>query len=153
MSSVPVDHCSLPVPSSLVADRDLTGLLRDAEQQLRSALRMMPTVNTYLDLCNVYLRLDVPNTALDLLKEARYRNFVIILIYHGFRTYSLYIFSFFSEKFTIEPRFVLGIARIHDMLNNPEEAINAYKTVLELDSSNVEAIACLGAHCFYTDKV
>lgn len=46
------------------------GLFRDAEQQLRSSLKTQPIINTYLDLCNVYLRLDVPNTALDLLLEA-----------------------------------------------------------------------------------
>jgi hypothetical protein len=48
-----------------------TGLLREAEQQLRSALQLQPIVNTYLELCNVYTRLDLPNTALELLTEAR----------------------------------------------------------------------------------
>ncbi len=33
---------------------------------------MQPIVNTYLELCNVYTRLDLPNTALDLLKEGWY---------------------------------------------------------------------------------
>ncbi len=28
-----------------------------------------------------------------------------------------------------------------------------YKKVLSLDSSNIEAIACLGAHYFYSDQV
>jgi len=37
---------------------------------MRSSLKIQPVINTYLDLCNVYLRLDVPNTALDLLLEA-----------------------------------------------------------------------------------
>lgn len=60
------------------------GLLREAEQQLRSSLKIQPVINTYLDLCNVYLRLDVPNTALDLLTEA-------------------------ADKFTCEPRLVLGL--------------------------------------------
>ena len=59
----------------------------------------------------------------------------------------------FSEKFTTEPRFPLGIARIYDMLNDPENAMTFYKKVLVLDSSNIEAIACLGAHCFYSDQV
>lgn len=103
------------------------GLFRDAEQQLRSSLKLQPVINTYLDLCNVYLRLDIPLTALDILKEA-------------------------SEKFTCEPRLLLGLARIHDMLNNPEDATALYKKVLVLDASNVEAIACLGAHFFYSDQ-
>eukprot|EP01032_Pedospumella_encystans_P010280 gene10280-12032_t len=103
------------------------GLFRDAEQQMRSSLKIQPVINTYLDLCNVYLRLDVPNTALDLLLEA-------------------------SEKFTCEPRLLLGLARIYDMLNDPETAITYYKKVLVLDASSVEAIACLGAHFFYSDQ-
>jgi tetratricopeptide repeat protein 8 len=53
----------------------------------------------------------------------------------------------------MEPRILLGIARIHDMLNDPEKAIGFYKRVLVLDASNVESIACLGAHCFYADQV
>ena len=48
---------------------------------------------------------------------------------------------------------LLGIARIHDMLNDSEQAVSFYKQVLVLDSANVEAIACLGAHFFYTDQV
>ena len=58
-----------------------------------------------------------------------------------------------SEKFTCEPRFLLGLARIYDMLNDPENAIVYYKKVLVLDSSSVESIACLGAHFFYSDQV
>ncbi len=58
-----------------------------------------------------------------------------------------------SEKFTCEPRLLLGIARIYDQLNDPETAIIYYKKVLVLDSSNIESIACLGAHSFYSDQV
>mmetsp|Transcript_35664 Transcript_35664/g.70948 ORF Transcript_35664/g.70948 Transcript_35664/m.70948 type:complete len:507 (-) Transcript_35664:159-1679(-) len=103
------------------------GLLREAEQQFRSSIRTQPIINTYLELCNVYLRLDVPNNAIDLLLEG-------------------------SEKFASEPRMVLGLARIYDMLNEPDTAITYYKKVLVLDASNVEAIACLGAHYFYSDQ-
>lgn len=103
------------------------GLLRDAEKQLLSSLKMQPIINTYLELCNVYMRLDLPNTALDYLNEA-------------------------SQLFTVEPRIFLGIARIYDMLNDPENAMIHYKKVLALDASNVESIACIGAHYFYTDQ-
>ncbi len=47
----------------------------------------------------------------------------------------------------------LGMARIYDMLNDAENAMLLYKRVLVLDSSNIEAIACLGAHYFYSDQV
>mmetsp|Transcript_19896 Transcript_19896/g.28602 ORF Transcript_19896/g.28602 Transcript_19896/m.28602 type:complete len:502 (-) Transcript_19896:249-1754(-) len=103
------------------------GLLREAEQQMRSSIRAQPIVNTYLELCNVYLRLDLPNTALDLLSEA-------------------------SSKFSAEPRLLLGMARIYDALNDPANAIVHYKKVLSIDASNIESIACLGAHFFYSDQ-
>ena len=103
------------------------GMLRDAEKQLRSSLKTQPVISTYLELVNVYIRLDLPNTALDVLKEA-------------------------TEKFTLEPRLVLGIARIHEMLNDMDKAVECYKQVLVLDASCVEAIACIGSHHFYADQ-
>ena len=50
----------------------ILGMYREAEAQYKSSLKLQPIINTYLDLCNVYIRLDVPNTAINLLKEARY---------------------------------------------------------------------------------
>lgn len=47
------------------------GLYRDAEKQFKSSLKDLPIINTYLELANVYLRLDLPNTAIDILSEAR----------------------------------------------------------------------------------
>lgn len=58
-----------PPSIELIMNIFFKGLLRDAEHQFKSALKMQPIVNTYLELCNVYTRLDLPNTALDLLKE------------------------------------------------------------------------------------
>lgn len=103
------------------------GLLRDAEHQFKSSLKLQPIVTTYLEICNVYTRLDLPNTALEVLREG-------------------------AEKFTLEPRLILGIARIYDMLHDPDNAIAYYKKVLVLDAGNIEAIACLGAHFFYSDQ-
>ena len=62
------------MPADLLSDitfSEYLGLLRDAEQQLRSSIKEQPIINTYLELCNVYLRLDLPNTAIDLLTDAR----------------------------------------------------------------------------------
>lgn len=62
------------MPADLLSDiifSEYSGLLRDAEQQLRSSIKEQPIINTYLELCNVYLRLDLPNTAIDLLTDAR----------------------------------------------------------------------------------
>lgn len=66
---------------------------------------------------------------------------------------SVCLFIISSEKFTTEPRLLLGVGRIYDLLNDQEKAVNFYKRVLALDSSNVESIACLGAHYYYTEQV
>lgn len=47
---------------------------------------------------------------------------------------------------------MLGEARIHDALNDTAAALPLYKRVLQLDASNVEAMACLAAHHFYNDQ-
>jgi len=102
------------------------GLYRDSEKQLRSSLKNMEMLGCYFDLCKVYLKLDVPNTALDLMMKA-------------------------GTGFPNEPRIILGIAQIYDMLNDPVNASKAYKKVLGLDPSNVEAMACLAANYYYED--
>ena len=45
-------------------------LYRDAEKQYRSSLKDQEMLLTYFDLTKVYLKLDIPNTALDLLMKA-----------------------------------------------------------------------------------
>lgn len=47
---------------------------------------------------------------------------------------------------------LLGVARVYDALGDAEKAVAFYKNVLFHDASNVEAIACLAAHHFYTDQ-
>jgi tetratricopeptide repeat protein 8 len=103
------------------------GLLRDAERQYKSSLKDQPIIDTYLELAIVYVRLDLPNTALDILHQG-------------------------MEKFSLEPRLLVAVARIHESLNNMDESVSHYKRVLALDASNVEALACIGAHHFYSDQ-
>ena len=45
------------------------------------------------------------------------------------------------------------MARIHDLLNDQDKSNVLYKKVLTLDSTNIESLACLGAHYFYSDQV
>eukprot|EP00741_Cyanophora_paradoxa_P011225 tig00020554_g10845.t1 len=103
------------------------GLFRDAEKQFRSSLACQEMIGTHLALAKVYVRLDQPNTALDLYTKA-------------------------SEKFPGETHLILGVARIYDMLNDVNKGIQYYKRVLHFDASNVESVACLAAHHFYTDQ-
>ena len=48
------------------------GLYREAERQFKSSLKEQDMVMTHLELCKVYLRLDIPQTALKHLTIARY---------------------------------------------------------------------------------
>jgi hypothetical protein len=45
----------------------------------------------------------------------------------------------------------VGIARIHDLLNDPGQAYTMYKKVLLFDNNNIEAIASIASYHFYTD--
>ena len=44
-------------------------MYRDAERQLKSALRDQDMVDTYLYLCKVYVRLDQPLSAIEVFKK------------------------------------------------------------------------------------
>jgi uncharacterized protein HemY len=46
-------------------------MFRDSEKQLKSSLRDQEMVDTYLYLAKVYVRLDQPLTAIDILKKVR----------------------------------------------------------------------------------
>eukprot|EP00744_Colponema_vietnamica_P015647 GILI01021941.1.p1 GENE.GILI01021941.1~~GILI01021941.1.p1 ORF type:complete len:520 (-),score=157.53 GILI01021941.1:66-1583(-) len=103
------------------------GLYRDAEKQFRSALKHQEMITTHLELAKVYIKIDQPNTALEIYTKA-------------------------SEKFVGETHLLLGMARIYEQLNDSNKAIQIFKKVLHFDSCNPEAIACLASHHFYTDQ-
>ena len=103
------------------------GLLRDAEKQFKSSIADMPTIDATLQLANVYIRLDQPASAMR--------------VYRAGQT-----------QFPGETSMLLGEARIHDALNDMAAGVALYKNVLQWDATNVEAIACMGAHHFYTDQ-
>lgn len=103
------------------------GLYRDAEKQLTSSLQDQNMAETVLELSKVYLRLDQPNTALNILEKA-------------------------NTQITSETRLFLGIARIHEMLYAFEPSVSSYKMVLALDASNVEGLSSLAANHFYSHQ-
>ncbi|KAG2451608.1 hypothetical protein HYH02_003389 [Chlamydomonas schloesseri] len=133
------------------------GLLRDAERQFKSALGQgqgaaaaaaagmvggssgpsgpggnglnggAVMISCVLELCKIYLRMDQPNTALEHYTSA-------LGAHPG------------------DSSLLLGVARVYDALGDAEKAVAFYKNVLFHDASNVEAIACLAAHHFYTDQ-
>lgn len=65
-------------------------MFRDAEKQYLSAVKQQPTIDTYLFISKVYVKLDQPLNSLAKLKEA-------------------------NEKFPFEPTILQGIARIHEV--------------------------------------
>eukprot|EP00937_MAST-01D_sp_MAST-1D-sp2_P008212 g8212.t1 len=103
------------------------GLLRDAEKQFKSALREQPMVAIYLELTKVYVKLDQPLLALELLGKA-------------------------CEAVPADATLLVARARVHDMLGDAVAAGADYKAVLKRDPSNVEAMASLAANHFYADQ-
>ncbi|KPI86400.1 putative tetratricopeptide repeat protein [Leptomonas seymouri] len=137
------------------------GLLREAEKYLKAALFDAPGDSAGLDFINsssgnskagsaspgvssfqkgrafanyntgvvmelgkVYLKMDQPLTALELYEAALQSN-------------------------PVDQHIVLCCARLRDELHEPGTAYDLYNQVLHLDNSNIEAIACIGAHLFY----
>jgi len=105
----------------------MLGLFREAEKQFASSIKNQAMIVTHLQLAKVALRLDQPKNALDVYSRA-------------------------SMLFPKDPSCMIGIARVHDALNDQGEAITHYKKVLEADASSFEATACLAAHHFYSDQ-
>ncbi|XP_068110664.1 tetratricopeptide repeat protein 8 isoform X2 [Hyperolius riggenbachi] len=103
------------------------GLLREAENQFKSALAQQEMVDTYLYLGKVYVRMDQPLTALTLYKQG-------------------------LDRFPKEVTLLCAVARIHEEMNNLTSSSEYYKEVLKQDNTHVEAIACIGSSHFYTDQ-
>ena len=103
------------------------GLYREAEKQLKSALRDTQMVDIYLYLCKVYVKLDQPLTAIDVYKRG-------------------------LDTFPNEATLLTGMARIYDNLNDSVNMVKYYKDVVQVDNTHVEAISCIATHHFYTDQ-
>lgn len=102
------------------------GLLRDAEAQFKSSLKHPETtVDPFLWLGKVYIRLDQPLAAIDLYRQGIDR---------------------FPQEMT------LNLARMQEALGEQETAIKLYRNVLKDDAICVEAIACIAMHHFYSDQ-
>ncbi|KAF7404735.1 tetratricopeptide repeat protein 8 [Vespula maculifrons] len=103
------------------------GLVRDAEQQFRSALRDCKAIETIIRLIRVYIRLDQPLAALDTCKSG---------------------LEYFPNDVTI----LVEMGRIFEGLNNMSMSMKYYKLIAQEDASHTEAIASIGMHHFYNDQ-
>eukprot|EP00668_Euglena_longa_P014170 GGOE01018146.1.p1 GENE.GGOE01018146.1~~GGOE01018146.1.p1 ORF type:complete len:526 (+),score=174.79 GGOE01018146.1:54-1580(+) len=102
------------------------GLLRDAERQFKSSLKTQEMVVTYLELGKVFMKLDQPLAAIECYQKG-------------------------IETHPDDTHLLLAIARVHDILNDMDKSVVFYKKTLQLDSSNIESIACLASNHFYED--
>lgn len=129
-------------------------LLRDAEVQFRSTIlhpessvdaflwlgkvscplkglicliTIMVVVLPCLLLIQIYLRLDQPLSALEIYQKG--------------------LIKFPGETFLIA-----YAARVHEALMQINESIKLYKSILQIEAINVESIACLAMHHFYSNE-
>jgi len=110
------------------------GMFRDAERQFESCLRShgansnISLIPIYLHLSKIYVKLDQPKKAINC-----YNNGLTAL---NANDISL----------------ILGKARIYELLGDAQTATYLFKDVLKFESSNIEAMACLGAQYFYLEQ-
>lgn len=103
------------------------GMIKDAEKQFISSLKNQDMISTHIELAKVAIRQDQPMKAIDTYTQA--------LVKHSFDTH-----------------LITGIARVHDLLNDPAKAIVYFKKVIVFDNSNIESVASLASYHFYTDQ-
>ena len=104
------------------------GLLRDADRQFNSALRLAPwNVTLRLHAGRCALRLDQPSAAL--------------------RMYEAGVSSTGGDT-----SLLLAAARVQERMGNAEAAVALWRRALVSDATASEAIACLAAHSFYNDQ-
>ncbi|KRT83302.1 Anaphase-promoting complex subunit 3 protein, partial [Oryctes borbonicus] len=102
-------------------------LVRDAEQQLRSALKQYHHVETFVRLARIYMRLDQPLSAQEICKAG-------------------------LEVFPNDVTILTELARLHEILGDVQSSIKLYRNVVIEDAMNAEAIACIGVYHFYNNQ-
>jgi len=94
---------------------------------LKSSLKDEDIIKTHLELANVFIKLDQPSTAVEIFEKG-------------------------CQKYPYEINFLIGLARIHELLNDNVRSVDFYKKVLSVENSNLEAVASIASYHFYTDQ-
>ncbi|KAG5894234.1 hypothetical protein JTB14_002283 [Gonioctena quinquepunctata] len=102
-------------------------MIREAEQQLRSALKQHHHVETFVRLTRIYLRLDQPLSATDICKSG-------------------------LEVFPKDVAMMTELGRLAEALNDSPTSVKYYRNVVIEDAMNSEAIACIGMYHFYNNQ-
>ena len=103
------------------------GMLREAEAHFRSSLAQQTMIISSLELAKIDIKRDQPNGAL--------------------ATYDACLSAIPGDIDAL-----LGKARIYDMLNDQAAASAAFREVLRMDGSNIEALACRAAMHYHNDE-
>ncbi|XP_018562782.1 tetratricopeptide repeat protein 8 [Anoplophora glabripennis] len=102
-------------------------LIREAEQQLRSALKQHHHVETFIRLTRIYVRLDQPLSAIEICKSG-------------------------LEIFPKDVSIMTELARLSEALNDTPTSVKYYRNIVIEDAMNTEAIACIGMYHFYNSQ-
>ncbi|XP_055386462.1 tetratricopeptide repeat protein 8 [Condylostylus longicornis] len=100
---------------------------RKAENFLNKSLGMLPHPDTYLLLCKLFIKLDEPMKALQLIEGA-------------------------IEKSPYDISFKTQQARIYELLDKMEDSIKIYRKIAELNPIHPEALACIAVNYFYDNQ-
>lgn len=97
---------------------------RSAEKYLRKSLSKFAHIDTALLLTRVYVKIDQPLAAIDVLAES-------------------------MEKFPDDVALLTQQARILELIGNLQTSVRIHRTVAQLEPINSEALACIAVHHFY----
>lgn len=98
-----------------------------AEEHLKLALGLFYHPETVLLLAKAYIKIDQPNAALEVLKDA-------------------------VLKLPNEISLLTQQARIHELKGTLPESIRTYRQISQIDAMNTEALACTAVHYFYGNQ-
>ncbi|XP_060529175.1 tetratricopeptide repeat protein 8 isoform X2 [Cylas formicarius] len=102
-------------------------MIRDAEQQIRSAVRQHHNIESFIRLVRVYLRLDQPLSAIEICKSG-------------------------LEVFPNDVSITTEMARLYEVLGDSKSSVKYYRSIVIEDAMNTEAIASIGMYHFYNNQ-
>ncbi|XP_050505068.1 tetratricopeptide repeat protein 8 [Diabrotica virgifera virgifera] len=102
-------------------------LIREAEQQLRSAIKQHYHIETFIRLTRIYCRIDQPLSATDIGKSG-------------------------LEIFPNDVSLMTELGRLAENLNDASASVKYYRNVLIEDATNTEGVASVGMYHFYNNQ-
>lgn len=100
---------------------------RGAEKYLRLSLGRFPHIDTALLLARVYVKIDQPLAAIEILTVA-------------------------LERFPNEVSLLTQQARILELMTYLQTSVRMYRQIAQLEPINSEALACIAVHHFYNNQ-